>query len=266
MPDLDDLFASLRDGAERRSLPVVDAMFLEEPTFAIDSERTSVEEALDLAQRMLAPFISITVDIFNAEVFLAEFDEAAPDDVIALARERDGELQGLSMRWFGLGATALFLAAADWAAALNAHQSAWAEQQRAAWADERDTRAVRVAHLASRIEQDPRYRTASQNQRKVVGRLVADELTTGDDDAITLKWALEGASKALRENAAAAYLPIPDAIDEVADELRGNEDWKKSRTARERDATARAFLLAKTGYAPASALVELLARHAFTWR
>lgn len=96
--------------------------------------------------------------------------------------------------------------------------------------------------------------------------LVAEELTSGNDDAITLKWALEGASKSVRENATAAYLTVSDTIEEVAEELRGTEEWKRSRTARDREATARAFLLAKTGHAPTTARVELLARHAFTWR
>lgn len=43
----------------KRGLLIVDAAFLSEPTFAVHAESTSPRDALDLVQRMLAPFVSI---------------------------------------------------------------------------------------------------------------------------------------------------------------------------------------------------------------
>ena len=120
--------------------------------------------------------INVTVDYFDADEFLDGFDDAAPADVVDLAREHCGELQSISMRWSGLGATGLFLAARELAPELSARQSVGAQQQRAACVVGRDTHTVRVAHLADRIQQDPRYRAVTQNQRTVVGRLVMEEL------------------------------------------------------------------------------------------
>lgn len=266
MTDLNDLLNALNDGAGQRGMPVVDATSLSEPTFALHADSTTVDDALDLAQRMLTPFVSLAVDVFEADEFLDGFDGEATCEITRLARERDGELQGIAMRWFGLGATGLFLANAEWAQELVASKEEWTEDRQSAWAEERDTRAVRVASLADRIELDPRYRAAGQNQRTVVGRIVADELRATDDDATTVRWALDRASRAVRENATAAYLVMSESTELVADELRTTEDWRKARTAKERETIARAFLLEKTGYAPTTALVEIIARQAFTWR
>lgn len=266
MNDLDDLLHTLQEGAEQRGLPLVDAAFLQEPAFAVHADSTSPEDALDLVQRMLAPFVSITVDVFEAEEFLAEFEGDATAEIVRLARERNDQLQGVAMRWFGLGATGLYLAGAEWAQELAALKDSWAEKQQSVWVEERDARAVRVTHLADRIELDPRYRAAGQNQRTVIGRIVVDELRHAHDDGTTIRWALERASKSVRENAAAAYLPLTESVEAIADELRGTDDWRKARTAKEREAVTKAFLLEKTGYAPAVALVEVIARQAFTWR
>jgi len=264
--DLDSLLSTLYQGAESRGLPVVDAAFLQEPTFALHVDTTSPDEALDLAQRMLSPFVSITVDLFNAEEFLDEFDGEVTPEIARLARERNDQPQGVALRWFGLGATGLYLADAEWAQDLATFKESWAEGQQSAWAEERDARAVRIASLADRIELDPRYRAAGQNQRTVIGRIVMDELRHADDDATTVKWALERASKSVRENAATAYLSVSESVEVVTNELRDTDDWRKSRTAKEREGTARAFLLERTGYAPTAALVEIVARQAHTWR
>lgn len=266
MTDLDYLLGEIHDGAEQRGLPIVDATFPGEPTFALHVESTPVEEVLDLAQRMLAPFISVTVDAFDADEFLAEFDEEVPTKVVKLAREHHGQLQGLAVRWFGLGATALFLAGTDWSDDLSEFQDDWAVEQQTAWVDARDNRSIRVAHLADHIELDPRYRAAGQNQRTVVGRLVADELRSTDDDATTVRWALERASRSVRDNAAAQYLPLEGQMEQMAEELRVTDEWGAARSAKARDETARAFLLELTGYASTAVLAERLARLAFTGR
>lgn len=266
MNDLDAVLTALQEGAIERGLVIVDAAFLSEPTFAVHAESTSPRDALDLVQRMLAPFVSISVDVFDADEFLDEFAGEATDEMSRLARERDGQMRGVGMRWFGLGANGLYLAGTDWAEELDAMKARWDEDQRSNWADARDTRAVRVAHLADQIELDPRYRSVGQNQRTTIGELVADELRTADDDATTVRWALERASKAVRQNAAAAYLPLSESLDATVDELRETDDWRESRTAKEREGTVRTFLLRKTGYAPTAVLAETVARHAFARR
>lgn len=266
MNDLTQLVNEIRDVAEGRGLTILEAVFPGDPTFVLHIDATSVETALNLAQSMLAPFVSLTIDRFDADEFLAELDGEAPAAMVQLAREHHGEPQGLAMRWFGLGATALFLAGTDWSDELSGSRDEWAAERRMAWVDQRDSRAIRVAYLADQIELDPRYRAASQNQRTVVGRVVADELTSADDDATTVKWALERASRSVRENAASAYLALEEMMEAVADDLRDTEAWRKSRTAKEREATAREFMMQRTGYAPPATLTARLAREAFTWR
>lgn len=195
MTDLDQLLSEIREGAEQRGLQIVDATFPTEPTFALHLDSTSLEDALDLAMRMLAPFISITVEVFDADEFLAEFNEGVPAEAARVAREHHGEAQGLAMRWLGLGATGLFLAGTDWSDALSDFQNGWAMEQQSAWVDERNSRAIRVAYLAEHIERDPRYRGVGQSQRTSVGRVIADELSNETDDATTFRWALEHASR-----------------------------------------------------------------------
>mgnify|MGYP001575657249 CR=1 FL=1 len=45
-------------GAERRGFPIVDAPFPTEPTFVLRPDSKYLEDALDLAQRMLTPLRS----------------------------------------------------------------------------------------------------------------------------------------------------------------------------------------------------------------
>ncbi|MFN3949135.1 hypothetical protein [Microbacterium sp.] len=259
MDDLEPLIDQLTRGAERRGLTIVDASFPGEPTFILDHESTSVDEALDLAQQMLAPFIAISVAHLDADELIHSIDET-PAPLARLARKRDGQAMGLELRWYGLGATALYLAGTDWAGQLADLRAQWESDRRASWNDERETRAVRIAHLAEQIELDPRYRAATQTQRTTVGRVVLDELRNAEDDATTLKWSLENASRALRENSALAYAPLEAAIDDLSSDLRESEGWRATRTARERDVVTRAYLLEHTGYAAPVAFVAQVAR------
>lgn len=61
MEDLEELVGEFQAGAERRGLRFIEASFHAQPTVVFSYPSTSVEEALDIAQHIFAPFVSMTI-------------------------------------------------------------------------------------------------------------------------------------------------------------------------------------------------------------
>lgn len=260
MEDIEPVVHELTEGATRRGIAVIDATFPGTPAFVLDNESTTPDQALDLAQQMAAPFVSIDVTHLDAaELLIAQGDDL-PESFERLVLQNDGKPAVITMRWIGLGSVALFVATSAWWDKLNDLSDQAEAVRKQSWSEKQETRAIRLTHLTEQIELDPRYRAANQMQRTTIGRVVLDELKSAEDDPATLRWSLERASRLVRENAVIAYTPILASLQAVAEDIPTTQDWWAARTMKEREKVVREYLLARTGYAPSNDLVTHMAR------
>ncbi|MGT2461130.1 hypothetical protein [Sinomonas atrocyanea] len=274
MDDVEQLELEVLSGAQRRNLRIVEALITGETKVQMLHEKVTVEDALDIAQLVFAPFITVTLTRLEASDFGEEpgpwdDDEDEDDEDSPLADEllkpwaaRIGQADGLFVQWAAGGVVYTWMAVPDWKQELGQRLAEWREERDARRLDERRGLQARIAHLASRLEREPRFRGAGRNERNTIGKTILEPWLRSEEAGIDIV-VLPAASRLVRENATAAYLPLLDRLDALVEELHRSEGWLSGRTLADRKAAVRAFLVEKSGgYAPTGEQLEEVFRAA----
>lgn len=267
--DFEEVLQQIRVGAQQRELRIFDAAFRDEPTVILRLETTTIDEALDLAQYVFAPFLSISTSRLTASDLTESWDQddedpsAPPPELMRQWEEREGQIDGVFVRWVAGGSDYLYMAIPSWKIELDELREKWSEDQEAQRSDGLRAHYIRITHLAEQLEREPTYRAATSQSRRSIGKALLEPLLRSQEGAVTELLVLKEASRVVRDNAAEAYGPLLGQIDQLAAELRTTEEWIAARRAADRTAAIRRFLIDRTGgYAPAGMLIEDLRRAA----
>jgi hypothetical protein len=269
MDELEEVVQQLTIGARQRELRILEAVFPVEPTVVLRYETTAIDEALDLAQYVFAPFLSIDVSRLAASDLSEDWDpdiESAsvpPPELLRRWEEHDGQIDGVFVRWLASGSVYLYMAVPAWKLELNELREEWSEEQDAQRVDGMRAHYIRITHLAERLEREPTYRAATPQSRRSIGKAILGPLLRSGEGSVMELFVLKEASRLVRDNAAEAYALILDRIDELAAELRTTDSWTAAYRVADRVAAVRSFLIDRTGgYAPAGMVVDQLRRAA----
>jgi hypothetical protein len=260
MDDVEQLELQFLSGAHERGLRVIEAAITGETKVLMLHEQVSVDEALDIAQQVFAPFITHSLTHLEASDFGRDSDSwdgedddadsPLADELLSPWAARIGQPDGLFVQWAASGVVYTYMATPGWKQELEQRLEEWREEREAKKWDERRGIQARITHLASRLEREPKFRAASRNDRNTIGKTILEPWLRTEEmglEAIVLR----EAGRLVRENATAAYITISERLGELVDELYLSEAWLTARTAAERKNIVRAFLADQSGgYAP----------------
>lgn len=189
--DFEEVLQQIRVGAQQRELRVIDAAFRDEPTVILRFETTTIDEALDLAQYVFAPFLSISTSRLTASDLTESWDQddedpsAPPPELVRQWEEREGQIDGVFVRWVAGGSDYLYMAFPSWKIELDELRERWSEDQEAQRSDGLRAHYIRITHLAEQLEREPTYRAATSQSRRSIGKALLEPLLRSQEGAVT---------------------------------------------------------------------------------
>ncbi|TFD37774.1 hypothetical protein E3T40_04075 [Cryobacterium sp. TMT1-19] len=262
-PEMSLVLKNARAGARERGLPVLNASFGTEPSVIFVNAQVGLDEALDVAKAMNAPFLSIDATEFSFEDSVSEMSEenetAALEPEVKDFKKYDGELDGVYVRWVAAGESFLYMATPEWSDRIDELQGRQEERDRENRSRDVAARWARRRELAEEIEALPAVRGIGTRGRKALATRLAGGLLKGEDDPELVLGAVRDAVELASVNAIGAYAEIESDLRVVARHLIETDAWQNAWRTPDRIAAAKAFLLITTnGYAPTAALSEQL--------
>ena len=250
-------------GAEVRSLRVLDALYRGEPSVIFGHQLVSLDEVLDVAQAMQAPFISVDVTTFDFPEFLTEDNNEVPrtslPPQIKALQKHQGEIDGLFIRWIVGGSLFLYMSEPDWSAEASDLRDAWEEKVDESRQQDVQARWARRSELAAELEALPALRQVGSRGRKALATNLVQTLLQDTDDMDVIVDAVREAVEQTGVNSQSQYGEIEADLSAVAAELIETARWKAKRRTPERLAATKHFLMERTGgYAPTAALATLV--------
>jgi hypothetical protein len=265
--DFEDLVRELRAGADRRGLRLLEAVFPGEPAVIFGQETTSVDEVLDVAQHVFAPFVSVTVSRLDPSELTESWsldDEqvsSPPAELLRRWEERSGQIDGVFVQWIASGSLYLYPAVPAWKHELEELRENWSVEQDAQRSDLAMAVHIRLTHLAEQLEREPEYRGGTTHTRGSIGKRHLESMLQSNEGSQMTFLVLKEASRLVRENAQAEYSKMLGQMDELAVELCGCRHWLGARFASDRTAAARNLLIKRSGgYSPPGAMINELRR------
>jgi hypothetical protein len=262
---VEDLLERAVAGAADRGLLIVEATFTTDPSVWFHHQSVTVDQVLDLAHSMDAPFISVEHLEFDLAEFVADGDDDDEDDadLQALPQElraleaHNGSLSSLFVRWIHNGAVFMFVVQASWYAEATNLRDAWLAQDETHRQDVRSARLARAAELGEKLEQLVEFRSAPTRARKAKGEQLIKSIANPSDDEGVIIHAVRLAVQDAALNSQIQFHEISMTITEAGVGLAATEQWKKSHQSPAQLAAARQFLIERSGgYSPTEALVK----------
>lgn len=262
--DMDALVEAIRDGAARRGLQLVEALFTADPAVLLDLDQTPLEVALDIAASTGAPFLTLEISQLDKLEEMERFTEARPDAPVPAAittkiESRDGQIKAANVRWIGWGRDYILIGIPSWATEIDDLFDSWVQLKDADEEDEREAWRVRIDDLVGALEKHPELREAGLQQRHPVARKLVEALRVPTDEDALIDHVARTAVATVRTNAQDRFAELEERLPDLALELRETDDWLRSARTEYQVAAARRFLMAASGgYAPTAALTKRL--------
>ncbi|WP_146070031.1 hypothetical protein [Cryobacterium sp. Y29] len=252
-------------GAAGRSLRIVDATFTASPSVWFDEDKVSLDDVLDLAHAMEAPFISVEPLVFNLEEFLEDDEDDDAVDLAALPKKlqalntHNGALSGLFIRWVHDGSVYLYMIEASWFTTASDLRNTWRAKEEDDRGDNLTARLARAAELTEELEKMEAFRRTPPRTRKMkAAKLIAPLRQPSDDDTL-INHAIRVAAENAALNSQLKFQEISENLTEVATDLAATERWKNAHQAPAKLSVARDFLIQLSGgYSPTEAFAKEL--------
>jgi len=269
--DLTVLSAVAKREAAARNLVVLPAMMRAEAQVLFPHPDVTIGQALDVAVRAGAAFVTVDVLPFDTAVFLVAAVEDAedlvdvPDELLDAAEEHEGEVMAVWVRFVADGTSYAFAAIATWHRDLTERFEEWADGESEAKDQENAAVVERMSKLSDAVCARPEMRGAKVSDRGRVAEALARELAGADDDEPTIRAAASWSATRIRDEAGSAYFGISQDVAGAAADVATYEEWQTGRTATIRRAFIRDLLTERTGgYSPTDALVKRIDEVALT--
>ncbi|WP_146085386.1 hypothetical protein [Rathayibacter sp. AY1E1] len=222
---MDALVEAIRDGATRRGLRLVEALFAAEPAVLLDLDQTPLDVALDIAAATSAPFLTLEVSHFDELEEMERFAQASPDAPIPTAIKvkiegRAGQIKAANVRWMGWGRDYILIGIPSWATEIDDLFDSWEQLQDADEEQERETWRARISELVGTLEKRRELREAGLQQRHPVARKLVDALRVPTDEDALINHVVRRAVDVVRTNAQDRFADLEEQLADLASELR----------------------------------------------
>lgn len=266
MDDVNEVEDAIRSGALRLGLAVIEATFDGAPIASLDAAEVSVEDALAIAQRMFAPFVTVTTTVFDAradfpEAFSRQGEELDPKGVNEKLRPWEGEPDSVCLQWLtSSGRSLVWLFMPKWRIELNEHVARWKVEQFANANERSAFLNARIVSVADRLESEPMLRRAGYREKKAIADKLVSGFLRGDrDDDVVAHFATTRAVSQVRDNTTTMFGELLEQLDVLATELSATPAFRSARFLQDRKSVAREFLIERSGgYAPTEPVVNAL--------
>lgn len=262
--DMNALVDAIRDGAARRGLQLVEALFTADPAVLLDLDHISLDVALDIAAATGAPFLTLETSQLDELEEMERFTQTRPHAPVPAAIKakiegRSGQIKAASVRWIGWGRDYIIIGIPSWATEIDKLFDTWEQLHDADEEDEQEAWRARVSELVETLEEHPELREAGLQQRHSVARKLANALRVPTDEDELIDYAIRRAVALVRTNAQDLFVELEERLADLASELWESDDWLQSPRTEYQVAAARRFLISTSGgYAPTTVLAKKL--------
>ena len=263
--DMGLLLQAVMLGAEKRGLIVLDAAYPGDPDVILVAEKVTLDQVLDLAATMQAPFVSAQTSVFSYKEFVEEFEDEGgelPQDLsllIEALREHDGQMSSVSLRWLASGTDYLFIATTEWEDLAAEIRETAELLDRASRFEGVSARFQRRREIAVAVEAVPEVRAIGKMGRKAVVTQHIEAFMQPSDDLEIKLGAIRDTVQLAFDNSLAAYSDVEPRLAAIATDLVSTDGWQSARRKPDRVAAARQHLTLITGgYGPVTTLATRL--------
>jgi hypothetical protein len=245
--------------AAARGLRVLPATVKDAEVLFIAPE-VSLDDALDVAAGVGAPFVTIRDLPFDAAMFLEDANEV-PGSIRTAASSHDGDLAGIDVRFFGAGVAYAWWARSAWSRDLERELETWQEDEGERQEREDRERRARTGELIGAVVADPGIRGAKPASRKALIEGFIRARVDPDED-VAAGFAIVFAPKRVSDEWREAYALLDQTAVIFIRDLRESEDWQRTKwnTSARRD-VLRQFAISRTGgWAPTEVWVKEMDR------
>lgn len=220
----------------------------------------SLDDALDVAAAVGAPFVTIRELPFDAADFLEDATEV-PGSIRTTASSHDGDLASIDIRFFCTGVSYAWWARSAWSRDLTRELEVWQEDEDEREQREERERRARTGVLISAVVADPGIRGAKQSSRRALIEGFIRARVDPDED-VAAGYAMVFAPKRVSDEWREAYALLDQTATIFLDDLREQEDWQRAKwNASARRDILRQFAISRTGgWAPTDTWVKEMDR------
>lgn len=255
--ELAEIAASIPGRANEAGLLFLPGAKLEvESHVALNGRDLHVDEAIRVAAKVGAVFISVRASTFNLQNYLDEFVEdqdnlsARTKKLIEAARHYNGEHQGVTVIWAAQGLLYNWHAGTDWLATFlnELHEAVEAseEESTAAQRERLTEYYTNIQTAATILAESRKYRGEQAGKRRHLIASILAEAGMDEIDEITLtRQVMPEANRIVNAKVYEFEQDFRARKAEVAEELRNFPAWQVVCTKAERKAAAMRFLTKK---------------------